>query len=85
VGGGSGGHNGIRSIEQNLGTREFSRLKLGVGRPSSADEAAAHVLSPFSPHQREEARLLAEDAAAVAELWLSDRPRAQEKAAHRRP
>jgi PTH1 family peptidyl-tRNA hydrolase len=84
VGGGSGGHNGIRSIEQHLGTRQFSRLKLGVGRPSSGGEAAVHVLGPFNSREREEAHLLAEDAAAVAELWLTDRHRAQEKAAHRR-
>lgn len=85
VGGGSGGHNGIKSLEQHLGTKDFSRLKIGVGRPPGSREAADHVLRRLSKAEREEADLLVADAVDVAELWLVDPARAQEKAAHRRP
>lgn len=83
VGGGSGGHNGIRSLERALGDRAFSRLKIGVGRPPGSREPADHVLSRFSAGEMAGAEALAGDAAEVAELWLTDRPRAQERAAHR--
>jgi PTH1 family peptidyl-tRNA hydrolase len=85
VGGSSGGHNGIKSLEQHLATKDFSRLKIGVGRPPGSREAADHVLARLSKAERQEADLLVEDAADVAELWLADPARAQEKAAHRRP
>jgi PTH1 family peptidyl-tRNA hydrolase len=84
VGGGSGGNNGIRSVEAHLGHRDFSRLKIGVGRPPGSKQAAGHVLANFSKAEREEAVLLVEDAADVVERWLVDRARAQEMAAHRR-
>lgn len=83
VGGGSGGHNGIRSLEQALGTNEFSRLKIGVGRPPGSVDPAHFVLRPFSGSERPEADLMVEDAADVVERWLSDRQGAQEEAAHR--
>lgn len=85
VNGGSGGHNGIKSLERHLSSRDFSRLKIGVGRPPGSREAADHVLTRFTNKERAEADLLVADAAEVAELWLDDRARAQEKAAHRRP
>lgn len=83
VGGGSGGHNGIRSIEKSLGTKEFSRVKMGVGRPPGSMDPADFVLRPFTRSERPEIDLLVEDAADVVELWLDDRPRAQERAALR--
>lgn len=83
VGGGSGGHNGVRSIEQHLGTNGFSRLKAGVGRPPGSIEPADHVLRSFSQSERPEVERIVEDAADVVERWLSDRQRAQEQAAHR--
>jgi PTH1 family peptidyl-tRNA hydrolase len=85
VGGGTGGHNGIRSMERSLGTREFSRLKVGVGRPPGRQDPAQYVLERFSKAQREEVDLQVEDAADVVEQWLADPRRAQETAAHRRP
>lgn len=83
VDGGSGGNNGVRSIESALGTREFSRLKIGVGRPPGQLDAADFVLRPFTKSELAEVDLLLEDAADVIEMWLSDRARAQEMAAHR--
>lgn len=83
VGGGSGGNNGVRSIERSLGTKEFSRLKFGVGRPPGRMDPADFVLRPFTKTERPEVDLMIEDAADVVELWLSDPPRAQELAARR--
>ncbi|MEX1038380.1 MAG: aminoacyl-tRNA hydrolase [Acidimicrobiia bacterium] len=81
VGGGSGGHNGIRSVEKSLGTKDFSRLKVGVGRPPGSVDPATYVLKTFSRKERPAVDLMVEMGADVVELWLTDRPRAQEKAA----
>lgn len=81
VGGGSGGHNGIRSLERALRTKEFSRLKVGVGRPPGSVDPATFVLKPFSIDERPVVDLMVEAAADVVEMWLTDRARAQEKAA----
>ena len=83
VAGGSGGHNGIRSLERSLGTNEFSRLKIGVGRPPGSMDPADYVLRRFSKSERDEVDLMVEDAADVVEAWLDDRARAQEMAALR--
>lgn len=83
VGGGSGGHNGIRSMERSLGTAEFSRLKVGVGRPPGRQDPADYVLRRFGSRERPEADLLVVDAADVVERWVTDPARAQELAAHR--
>jgi peptidyl-tRNA hydrolase, PTH1 family len=51
LGGGLAGHNGLRSIAQALGTQEFLRLRIGVGRPGRGDPrpVADYVLAPFAP------------------------------------
>jgi PTH1 family peptidyl-tRNA hydrolase len=84
VGGGTGGHNGVRSVETALGAREFSRLKVGVGRPPGSQDPADYVLRRFSTKERPEADVMVRDAADVVERWLDDRDRAQEMAAQRR-
>jgi PTH1 family peptidyl-tRNA hydrolase len=83
VGGGSGGHNGVRSVERAFGGQEFSRLKIGVGRPPTSLDPAEYVLKTFSKAETVEVVSIIEDAADVVELWLVDRARAQELAAHR--
>ncbi len=50
--GGSGGHHGLDSIIAHLGSGEFPRLRIGVGKPSSAEEGAHHVLSSFTPEEK---------------------------------
>jgi PTH1 family peptidyl-tRNA hydrolase len=52
LGGGLAGHNGLRSIAQHLGTNDFLRLRIGVGRPGRGDRrpVADYVLSPFDQH-----------------------------------
>lgn len=56
--GGSGGHNGLKSITQSLGTQDYIRLRFGVGRPPGRQDPADFVLSPFSSKEDKEVDLL---------------------------
>jgi PTH1 family peptidyl-tRNA hydrolase len=69
LGGGLAGHNGLRSIAQALGTQDFLRLRIGVGRPGRGDRRpmADYVLSPFGPETDVDA-LVARGADAVETL-----------------
>jgi PTH1 family peptidyl-tRNA hydrolase len=69
LGGGLAGHNGLRSIAQTLGTPEFLRLRIGVGRPERGDPrpVADYVLSPFAPEDDVET-IVARSADAVESL-----------------
>lgn len=49
TGGGHGGHNGVRSVAEVLGTAAFGRLKVGIGRPEVRGSEAEYVLAPFAP------------------------------------
>jgi PTH1 family peptidyl-tRNA hydrolase len=49
--GGSGGHNGIKSVMEALGTPQFVRLKIGIGRPPSRQDSADYVLESVSPEE----------------------------------
>jgi PTH1 family peptidyl-tRNA hydrolase len=57
AGGGLAGHNGLRSIAQMLGSAEFLRLRVGVGRPGRGDprDVADFLLAPFEPHEDRDA------------------------------
>jgi PTH1 family peptidyl-tRNA hydrolase len=70
-GGSSGGHHGLESIEQALGTREFARLRIGIGRRDSAREITGHVLGRFSPAEAELADKVLTVARDQAECWLN--------------
>lgn len=66
-GGGEGGHNGLRSISQSLGSKDYLRVRVGVGRPPGRQDPADFVLKDFSAAERKELDLwveLAADAAA---------------------
>ena len=52
-GGGHAGHNGLKDIDQALGTREYLRVRIGVGRPSGRQPARDHVLRTFPASERE--------------------------------
>lgn len=53
-GGGNGGHNGLRSIRELLGTPDFIRIRVGVGRPEGQKDVSSHVLSVFSAAEKKE-------------------------------
>ncbi len=78
VGGGLAGHNGLRSIARDLGTQDFLRLRIGVGRPERGDPRplADFVLANFDPHDDEE-ELIARAADAVETLVAEGVERAQ--------
>lgn len=50
---GAGGHNGVRSVIECLGSKDFNRLRVGVGHPGSSQKVLAHVLSPFSSEEQD--------------------------------
>ena len=79
-GGGEGGHNGLRDISKALGTKEYIRVRMGVGRPPGRQEAADYVLSDFNSQQRKDLPyLLADGADAVEEVILSGLESAQQR------
>ena len=68
-GGGEGGHNGLRSISQSLGSKDYLRVRLGIGRPPGRQDPADWVLSDFPARDRVETELLVGDGAdAVVDL-----------------
>jgi len=71
-GGGLAGHNGLRSLAQHLGTQDFLRLRIGVGRPARGDPRPVSdwVLSPFAPE--EDADALVSRAADAVETIVAD-------------
>jgi peptidyl-tRNA hydrolase, PTH1 family len=73
LGGGLAGHNGLKSIRQGLGSTEFGRVRVGVGRPPTTDpdRVAAYVLGRFSEPRDEVAELI-ENAADAAERAIAD-------------
>jgi PTH1 family peptidyl-tRNA hydrolase len=70
-GGSSGGHHGLESIEQHLGTREFARLRIGIGRQAGAREITDYVLGRFSSAEAELVEKVLTAAAEQAEAWLT--------------
>lgn len=66
-GGGTAGHNGLGSIVNHLGTKDFARVRVGVGRPPGSKGAAGHVLAGFSSSERKELPFLLVAAADAVE------------------
>ncbi|MEU6207116.1 aminoacyl-tRNA hydrolase [Micromonospora musae] len=66
-GGGEGGHNGLRSMTKSLGTKEYARVRFGIGRPPGRQDPADFVLSDFSAVERKELEFLVDRAADVVE------------------
>lgn len=78
LGGGEGGHNGLRSVSQSIGTRDYCRLRFGIGRPPGRMDPADYVLRDFSGTERKELGvLLAEAADAVRDVATAGWERAQ--------
>lgn len=70
LGGGEGGHNGLRSISQALGTKDFQRVRIGIGRPPGRKDPAAFVLEPFSAAERDAVPTLCELAGDATEVLI---------------
>jgi PTH1 family peptidyl-tRNA hydrolase len=66
-GGGEGGHNGLRSMSKSLATKEYARVRFGIGRPPGRQDPADYVLSDFAPAERKELDFLVDRAADVVE------------------
>ncbi len=72
--GGTGGHNGVTSLVKSFGTKDFWRLKFGVGRPPGRMDPADFVLKRFTSAERPEVEVLLQLAADLVELYLADGP-----------
>ena len=70
-GGSSGGHHGLESIEQHLGTREYARQRIGIGRQDqSVRQITAHVLDQFSPAELDLLERILQKACQQVECWF---------------
>lgn len=67
IGGGEGGHNGLRSMSKSLGTKDYARVRFGIGRPPGRMDPADYVLSDFSASERKELDFLVDRAADMVE------------------
>jgi peptidyl-tRNA hydrolase, PTH1 family len=76
--GSAGGHNGLKSVEHALGTREYPRLRIGVGpseeRKGIYPNLADFVLAPFARDEREDILAMMPDLTATVETWLKEGP-----------
>lgn len=71
-GGGDNGHNGLRSISRLLGTRDYLRVRFGIGRPPGRQDPADYVLKDFSAAERKELPFLVDRAADATEALMSE-------------
>jgi peptidyl-tRNA hydrolase, PTH1 family len=79
-GGGSAGHNGLRSLDAGLRTGDFLRVRVGIGRPPGRQDPADFVLEPIGKRERPDVELLVEHAAdAVRSLVLDGLERTQDR------
>src|ERR1700693_6170699 len=70
MGGGEGGHNGLRSLASALGTKDFQRVRIGIGRPPGRKDPASFVLENFTAAERAEVPTICEQAADATELLI---------------
>jgi len=70
LGGGEGGHNGLRSVANALGTKDFQRVRIGIGRPPGRKDPAAFVLEPFTAAERSELATICVLAADATEVLV---------------
>ena len=71
AGGSAGGHNGLKSITERLGSPDYHRMRMGVGDDRRAPELAEHVLSGFLPEEREAVEGMLDRGTEAALLWLA--------------
>lgn len=70
-GGGDNGHNGVKSMRASLGTGDFYKVRVGVGRPPGRQSAADHVLKSFTPTERRDLGVIVEEAADAVESLVT--------------
>ena len=70
-GGGSGGHHGLESVAQHLGSKAYARLRIGIGREHEARQITGHVLGKFSADENALLEKVLERAAGQIECWLT--------------
>ncbi|MEJ5912821.1 aminoacyl-tRNA hydrolase [Pseudokineococcus sp. 1T1Z-3] len=70
-GGGEGGHNGLRDTSKALGTKDYVRVRVGIGRPPGRMDPADYVLKPFGSVERRQLPVLLEEAADAVELVIT--------------
>ncbi len=70
-GGGEGGHNGVRSVARSLSTKDFLRVRFGIGRPPGRQDPADYVLSDFSAAERKELDFLVDRSADITEAIVT--------------
>lgn len=71
-GGGDGGHNGLKSVTASLGSRDYLRVRFGIGRPPGRQDPADYVLKDFSSTERRELPFLVDRTADAAEALVLD-------------
>lgn len=72
LGGGDNGHNGLRSMTKSLGSKDYLRIRVGIGRPPGRQDPADFVLKPFPASDRAELGVVIEEAADAVELLVRD-------------
>jgi PTH1 family peptidyl-tRNA hydrolase len=72
IGGGEGGHNGLRDMSKALGTKDYCRVRVGVGRPPGRMDTADYVLRDFAAAEKKELPFLIDDAADAVELMVNE-------------
>ncbi|MFE5839718.1 aminoacyl-tRNA hydrolase [Arthrobacter sp. NPDC056493] len=72
IGGGEGGHNGLRDISKALATKDYLRVRVGVGRPPGRMDTADYVLRDFGTAEKKELPFLLDDAADAVELLVRE-------------
>jgi peptidyl-tRNA hydrolase, PTH1 family len=72
LGGGEGGHNGLRSTSSSIGTRDYLRVRFGIGRPPGRQDPADFVLKRFSAAEKKELEFAVDLAADAVEALLSE-------------
>lgn len=67
-----GGHRGLKSIIDALGTQEFSRMRIGIGRPRRYVDAADYVLSAFTSNEKKQIKEIIQKAVDCCHMWLAE-------------
>lgn len=72
IGGGEGGHNGLRDISKSLGTKDYYRVRTGIGRPPGRMDTADFVLKPFSTAEKKDLPFLISNAADAVQMLIKE-------------